>query len=104
MSARVEIARQQWKDGYRRLEAEAGDRRRYRQLLDQVEVLTDQLRRRIGGHFSLAELADLYTGAERWARQAVEERPPGREWPRWLAVSIDAAFHLYARGARDYEP
>ena len=35
---------------------------------------------------------------------AVAERAPYAGWPRDLAVVEDAAFHLYARGALDFQP
>jgi hypothetical protein len=76
-----------------------------RERLDrQVDAVLRALRRRLGGSFTLLELADTYAGSERWVREAVSEnaRVPG--WPGTLAVASDAAFHLYARGAVDYSP
>jgi hypothetical protein len=58
----------------------------------------------VGGTFTLAQLARAYAGSERWAREAVSERAPAPGWPRTLALVGDAAFHLYARAAVDYEP
>ena len=55
-------------------------------------------------HEALAELAETYTGAERWVRDVVSERAPVKNWPRTLATAEDAAFHLYQRGAVDYRP
>jgi len=49
MSAQVELVRHEWDEGYRRLESERGDQRRYRRLVAQVEVVVDELRKRIGG-------------------------------------------------------
>lgn len=100
----VELARQHWEEGYRRLEAGAQDRRLYAQLLQQVDVVTEELRRRVGSTFTLAELANAYRGAERWTRDAVSERAAAPNWTPLVAVATDAAFHLYARGARDYAP
>ena len=37
-------------------------------------------------------------------RDVVSERAPVKNWPRTLATAEDAAFHLYQRGAIDYEP
>jgi hypothetical protein len=96
------LVRQEWEEGSRQLEAERGDRRRYRRLLDQVEVVTDELRRRVGQTFTLAELAAAYRDADRWARAAVEERAPSPGWPRDLTLVLAAAFHAYQRGAADY--
>lgn len=104
VSVQVEHARQQWKEGHERLQAEAGDRVRYERLVAQVEAVTDELRRRLGQTFTLAELAAVYAGAADWSREAVAENAPAPGWPRTLAIVEDAAFHLYARGATDYTP
>ena len=103
MSPSVELARRQWEDGRRRVEELTRDGRRP-DLLAQVDTLLDELRRRIGGAFTLQELADGYRDAERWAYDALAE---GAERPGWSAhasTALDAAFHVYARGARDYSP
>jgi hypothetical protein len=104
MPVNVDAVRQEWEEGNRRLEAHARDRRAYVRLLEQVEVLTDELRRRVGQTFTLAELADAYAGAERWSRDAIAERAPVRGWSSTLSIVEDAAFHRYQRGAIDYEP
>jgi hypothetical protein len=104
MPASVESARHEWETGYRRLEASRDDREEHARLLAQVEAITEELRRRLGGTFTLTELADTYAGAERWVRDVVSERAPVKNWPRTLATAEDAAFHLYQRGAVDYEP
>ena len=104
VSAAVDHARQEWEEGHRRLEAQAGDPVKYRRLLEQVDVLTEELRRRVGQTFTLADLAEEYAGAERWSREAVSERAPSPGWPATLSMVEDAAFHLYQRGAVDYTP
>ena len=98
----LDLVRHEWEEGHRRLDAERGDPRRYRQLLDQVDVVTGELRRRVGGTFTLAELAGAYRDADSWARQAVADRAPGPGWPRDLSLVLAAAFHAYQRGASDY--
>ena len=45
-----------------------------------------------------------YDAAEHWARTAVADRAAFPGWPRSLTDVLDAAFHLYARGATDYAP
>jgi hypothetical protein len=96
------LMRQEWEEGHRRLEAERHDRLRYERLLDQIEVVTDELRRRIGQTYTLAELVAAYGGAENWARQVVADNAPSPGWPRDLALVLAAAFHAYQRGATDY--
>ena len=100
----LENTRREWESGHRRLEAQAGDRARYESLLAQVDVVTDELRRRVGQTFTLAELADAYMGAERWSRDAIAERAPSPGWPRYATIVEDAAFHAYSRGALDFKP
>ena len=104
MRTSVESARQEWQDGHARLEAHARDPVRYARLLAQVEVLTEELRRRVGQTFTLAELADIYPDAERWSRQTVTEHAAESGPPNDLAIVEGAAFHLYARGATDFTP
>ncbi|HET7566997.1 MAG TPA: hypothetical protein VFJ91_03340 [Gaiellaceae bacterium] len=98
----IEILRQEWEEGRRRLEADREDRRRYVRLVSQLELVVDELRKRVGGTYTLAELATAYRDADRWARPLVEERAPSPGWPRDLAVVVAAAFHAYQRGAVDY--
>jgi len=99
----IVLVQQEWAEGDRDLEAERTDRARYHRLLEQVEIVTDELRKRVGQTYSLDELASAYRGAERWAREAVEERAPSAGWPRDLALVLAAAFHTYQRGAVDYQ-
>ena len=103
--SQVEVARQEWEDGSRRLEeAAAGDVRRYRQLLALLELVLDELRRRIGQTYRMEELVAAYGESERWAREVLEERAPAPGWARELTLVLAAAFDAYQRGAIDYEP
>ena len=103
MSAAVENVRYEWEEGHRRLEAEARDPVRYERLLEQVDVLTEELRRRIGETFTLADLARVYRTADAWSRHVLAAHAAS-EWPRTVAMVEDATFHLYARRATDYAP
>jgi hypothetical protein len=96
----VENARLQWEEGYRRLNEHASDRPTYQRLLAQVDLLLDELNRRVGQTFTLAELAAAYDEADRWL---LEVLPPGAGAVQ-LGLVEDAAFHLYAHGAVDYTP
>ena len=100
----VELARQQWQDGLRRVEGARGDGARYERLTGQVDVVVAGLRKRVGQVFTLAELADAYSGAEGWLLTVVGERAPSKGWARTASLAGDAAFHAYSRGAQDYEP
>ena len=94
----VESARQQWATGHRRLADQAADRARYLRLLDQVGLVLDELNRRIGQTFTLAELAEAYEDADRWLLDRLDPEAGS------VALVGDAAFHIYARGAVDYSP
>ncbi|MGE5689513.1 MAG: hypothetical protein ACM33B_03050 [Pseudomonadota bacterium] len=103
MSAAVETSRREWEESAARLEAVADDRAEYLRLLDQVELIVAELRRRVGQTFTLDELADAYGDADRWAYATMAEAGP-RGWPRTLSLVTGAAFHRYARGASDWRP
>jgi alcohol dehydrogenase class IV len=100
----IEAVRHEWEDGYRRFEAALRDPVAAERLNAQLEVVTDELRRRIGQTFTVEELAIAYDHADAWVRAAVSEHAPTPGWPRTLALVEDAAFHLYQRGAVDYAP
>jgi len=101
MSVDVELARQQWADGYRRLRTLAGDPTASDRVHADLDVVTAELRRRVGGTYTLAELAEAYGRSDDWVREAIEERAGIARSP---SLAADAAFHLYARGAMDYAP
>lgn len=100
----VSAVRHAWEEGNRRFELEARDTRRTDTLYQQRDVVLEELRRRLGSTFTLAELADAYQGAERWLAEVVEERAPSQGWARTVTVSGDSAFHLFSRQAQDYAP
>jgi len=100
----VEVVRREWEDGYRRFETASRDPAASQRLRQQLEVVSDELRRRIGQTFTLDELARVYERADAWARDVVSEQAATPGWPRTLAMVQDAAFYLYQRGAVDYGP
>src|SRR5437764_3294643 len=104
MPIALEQTRREWELGHRRLQREVRETTWGEALLSELEAVTAELRRRVGQSFTLAELADAYASAEVWSREAVEETEPASGWPRRLSTVTDAAFHLYSRGAVDYEP
>lgn len=103
MSA-VEIARHEWEDGSRRLEATRDDVRRYHQLLELLDLIRDELRKRVGQTYTLEQLTAAYGEAEAWARELLDERSSVPGWPRDLTTVLAAAFDAYQRGAVDYTP
>jgi hypothetical protein len=96
-------ARLEWEGAYRRLEDAARDEAAGDALRTQLAVVTAELRRRVGGTFTLRELADEYARAEIWVREALSELGVAG-WARTLTLVEGAAFHLYSRGAVDHTP
>jgi hypothetical protein len=92
----VENALYQWEEGERRLrgarELERG------QLTAAADAVVHELRRRLGGPFTLGELADLYGAGTDWAEDIAERRFAGTDG----AYVVDAAFGRYARFASDF--
>jgi hypothetical protein len=102
VTADVVSARREWEAGYRRLLEETRDPDESERVRAEIEVVTTELRKRVGGVYTLRELAEAYVDAEAWARQAVADRAAHPRWPQRLAYAADAAFYLYSRGAVDY--
>ena len=104
MSVSVDVARQEWEEGTRRLEATREDVRRYHQLLQLLDLILDDLRKRVGQTYTLEELAAAYGDAESWAREILDDRSAVPGWPRDLTTVLAAAFDAYQLGAFDYGP
>jgi hypothetical protein len=100
----VELARLQWADGHRRVDAARGDGGRYPALMARVETVVSGLRVRIGQVFTLQQLADAYDGADEWAIALLDEADPEAPPAPEPGPITDAAFYLYAQGAQDYRP
>lgn len=103
MSARdpaVAAARFSWEEGLARLSEPAPTAvvRARRRI---VAAVDDELRRRIGPTFALADLARAYQGASSWYLELAARVAP-REPDAWdPAVALDAAFAAYSRQATD---
>ena len=102
--SQVEVTRQEWEEGARRLESTRDDERRYHQLVGLLELVLDELRKRVGQTYTLRELVAAYGDSDRWAREVLEERAESVSWARDLSVVVAAAFDAFQRGATDYEP
>ncbi len=95
-----ETAMPQWEEGTRRLRDAPPE---LRPALDRVtERVVEELRRRLGGPFTVDELADLYDGGTSWITDLAVGAAP--EQPEVWDVRIvgDAAFARYVREAGDY--
>jgi hypothetical protein len=101
MADPVENAIFQWEEGFRALQAARAGSGSGRALGRTVLAVEDELRKRLGSSFSVAELARLYREGTDWALEltlvASEEEPPVE-----TAAAIDAAFYLYMREASDF--
>jgi len=100
----VQLARQHWEDGRKRIERLRADPEAYPRVSAQVELVAAELRRRVGLTYTLAELARAYDRADDWARDVLDDAREDDAPPPDTATVTDAAFHLYARGASDYAP
>jgi hypothetical protein len=103
VTADIATTRLEWEDAYRSLMEAAQDPTRSEGLRLQLELVTSELRKRVGGIFTIRELAAEYVRSDAWVREAVSENA-GPGWPRTLSIIEGAAFHLYSRGAVDYAP
>jgi hypothetical protein len=95
-----ETAREQWDQGVRRLD-EA-----YPEQIPTLERVTraiqSEIRRRVGGAFTLDELVDFYDEGTGWCTDLAVEEAPDEPFAWDARVVADAAFGRYARSARDF--
>jgi hypothetical protein len=95
-----ENALAQWQDGLRRLSDAPPEQRR---MLERVtRAIEDDLRRRLGGAFTAAELADLYDEGTGWTADLAVSVAPDDPYAWDVRTVADAAFGRYLRGASDY--
>ena len=92
----VENARFQWEEGERRLRDSDDPVRR--QLYAAEARVYEELRRRLGGKFTLAELANFYGTGTDWAEDVADRAMAGTD----SSAVVDAAFARYARLASDF--
>jgi hypothetical protein len=92
----IENALFQWEEGEARIRQ--ADPRESHELDRAAKLVADQLRRRLGGAFTLDELADLYGEGTDWVSDEVRRRFLGTD----TTAAVNAGFLRYARGASDY--
>jgi hypothetical protein len=90
-----------WQDGQRRLrESAPGDRSASERV---VEDLLTALRRRLGGQFTVAELAQLYLAdGTDWCFEIAVRAAPNTPAAWDMTTVAGTAFARYAREAVDY--
>jgi hypothetical protein len=96
----LESALFQWQEGWRDLQALAAESATSRQADRFVEAVRDELRRRVGATFTMAELADFYGQGTDWCLRLAMEVAPGLA-SRAQSLA-DAAFWLHLRVATDF--
>ena len=90
----------QWRTGERALLAAPPQRRvTYEHV---VAGVVAELRRRLGGRFTVAELACLYEHGTSWCLQLATVIAPRDPWAWDSSVAADAAFARYVREAVDF--
>ncbi|HVP03682.1 MAG TPA: hypothetical protein VMT10_14020 [Solirubrobacteraceae bacterium] len=94
-----ETASQQWRQGERFVADAPPEQARAVQRVE--DELVAELRRRLGGAFTVEELVALYDGGTDWCLDLAARIAPGAPWA-WDARIADAAFARYVRGAANY--
>jgi hypothetical protein len=92
----------QWEEGFRALERARAEPGLYRRLGRAVVAIEDELRKRLGSTFSIAELAAVYREGADWALEVALAAGPESATPLDSATVVDAAFYLYMREASDF--
>jgi hypothetical protein len=95
----IAAARFAWEEGLRRLDEDTSPTRALRNEL--AFVVTDELRRRLGVTFRVADLAAEYRAASAWYFDVAARLAPGDPDAWDPAVALDAGFARMARLATD---
>jgi hypothetical protein len=92
-----ESALEQWLAGLRRLDEAYPEQQ---PTLERVtREIQNELRRRLGGQFTLDELAELYDEGTGWATDLAVETAPEEPFAWDARIVADAAFGRYMRAA-----
>ena len=95
-----ETAVHQWRAGVARLD-DAPPQQRI--AIERVtEHVYAELRRRLGGTFTVDELAELYDAGTSWTLDIAAHVAPAAPWAWDPRIVADAAFARYVREAVDY--
>jgi hypothetical protein len=93
------LAVEQWRSGDRHVRGLEG--RPGQKAEDVVEAVVDELRRRLGGAFTSAELVDLYDAGPGWVLDLASRVAP-EDPDAWDSRITDAAFLRYLGQAQDW--
>jgi hypothetical protein len=95
-----ETAQEQWAAGLERLEEAYPEQQ---PTLERVtREIYAELRRRLGGVFTLDELAELYDEGTGWCTDLAVESAPDEPFAWDARIVADAAFGRYQRAATDF--
>ena len=98
--AEYETAMHQWREGERRVRDALPDERL---ALERVtEQIVAELRKRLGGPFTIDELLELYDRGTGWCTDIAYRVAPGAPWAWDARTTADAAFGRYVREATDW--
>jgi hypothetical protein len=103
VNAAAEVAMIEWVDGGRRLERLEVPAGRRAVIHGVVAEIVDELRRRMGATFTVAELVDEYESSSAWCL-AVAQRVTDQAWAYDLSLVQAAAFNRFVREAVDHRP
>jgi hypothetical protein len=95
-----ENALAQWQEGLRRLAEAPPEEQRMLELV--TAAIEAELRRRLGGRFTTAELTELYEQGTDWATDVAVATAPDDPYAWDVRTVADAAFGRYLRSATDY--
>jgi hypothetical protein len=89
-----------WDDGERRLKAAEPPERRVMEHV--VDAIVLELRRRLGGPFTTAQLSELYMEGTDWCFDLAIRLAPHDPAAWDMPTVVGTAFHRYARRAMDF--
>jgi hypothetical protein len=95
-----ELAVQQWREGERRLGDVPPEQRAAAERVS--DRIVAELRRRLGGPFTIDELSALYDRGTGWCTDLAYALAPGAPAAWDPRTTADAAFGRYHREATDY--
>lgn len=98
MGPQVTTSLLEWDAGEKRLDEPSPLREVRLRVLAAVD---DELRRRVGGTYTLAELQAAYEASSVWFLELAERTAPGQPEAWDPSVALDAAFARWARNAKD---
>jgi hypothetical protein len=101
-TAGLQTAVFQWEDGYARVQDARSDPGRHRALARAVAAVQDELRKRLGSRFAVAELVALYRERGDAMTDVAMAAVRADEDLTDVSAASDAAFYLYMREASDF--